>query len=56
MKESSDKTYFSVSELQWNDHQLKYGKSVKVKDLGLDVKLFKVVVSTDRTDFVLNND
>ncbi len=56
VKESTDRTYFSVSELQWNTHQLKYGKSIKVKDLGLDVKLFKVAVSTDRTDYVLTND
>jgi hypothetical protein len=56
VKEHNQKTYSSVSELKWNASQQEYGKSIKVKDLNLEVKLFKVVVSTDRTDFVLTND
>jgi hypothetical protein len=56
VKESTHKPYSSVSELKWDARQEKYGKSIKVKDLDLDVKLFKVIVSTDRTDYVLTND
>ena len=56
VKDANAKTYSSVSELMWNAHQIQYGKSLKVKDLAMDVKLFKVIVSTDRTDYVLTND
>jgi Transposase DDE domain len=56
VKDSTAKTYSSVGDLMWNEHQMQYGKSIKVKDLDMDVKLFKVVVSTDKTDYVLTND
>jgi hypothetical protein len=55
VKESTDKTYSSVSDLKWNEHQQKYGKCLKIKDLDLGVRLFKVIVSADRTDYVLTN-
>lgn len=56
VKDSTAKTYSSVSDLRWNEHQKQYGKPLKVKDLDMDVKLFKVIVSTDRTDYILTND
>lgn len=56
VKEPHHKTYFSVSELKWNSNEMEQGKPIKVKDLNLEVKLYKVIVSTDRTDYVLTND
>jgi hypothetical protein len=56
VKNSTAKTYSSVGDLMWNEHQQQYGMAIKVKDLDMDVKLFKVLVSTDKTDHVLTND
>ncbi len=56
VKKSTAKTYYSVGDLMWNGHQLQYGKCIKIKDLDMDVKLFKVVFSTARTDYVHTND
>jgi hypothetical protein len=56
VKNSTAKTYSSVGDLWWNEHQQQYGMSIKIKDLAMDVKLFKVLVSTDKTDYVLTND
>jgi len=47
-----------VDQLQWNEHELAHGKTVTVSKFAKDYqqKLFRVTVSSDRTDFVLTND
>ena len=44
--------------LSWNDSEAKQGKLVKVKGFAKTfyLKLFRVPVSTDRTDFIVTND
>jgi len=44
--------------LTWNQHEQTHGKLVKIKDFpkGHCVKLFRLVLSTQRTDFVVTND
>jgi hypothetical protein len=50
--------YKSVDELVWSGHDLSSGKLIHLKGLAepTKVKLFRVVVSSDRTDFVVTND
>ncbi len=50
--------YQRVNGLMWNDQELLSGKIVKVRGFPKDQKhkLFRVVVSTDRTDMVITND
>lgn len=47
-----------VGELDWNAEELLCGKTVTVSKFAKDYrqKLFRVVISSDRTDFVLTND
>ncbi len=49
--------YKSIEQLLWNEPDLKYGKLIKVKTFAQDkkVKLFRVIVSTDRTEYVVTN-
>lgn len=44
--------------LSWNEQELKSGKIIKIKKFpgAKKVKLFRVTVSTNRTDFVATND
>jgi hypothetical protein len=44
--------------LSWNEQELKSGKILKIKKFpgAQKVKLFRVTVSTDRTDFFATND
>jgi Transposase DDE domain len=56
VKEPHHPTYFSVGELKWNATEQQQGKSLKVKGLGLEVRLYQVPVSTNRTDYILTND
>jgi DDE superfamily endonuclease len=56
VKEPHHSTYFSVGELCWNSTERERGKSLKVKDLQMEVRLYQVPVSTNRTDHVLTND
>jgi hypothetical protein len=44
--------------LGWSDEELKRGKLIKVKEFPKDykVKLFRVVVSTRRTEWIVTND
>lgn len=56
VKHHKDTTYSTVGELIWTKQEKEFGKTIKVKDLNLDVKVFRVAVSTDRTDCVLSND
>ena len=50
--------YKSVEQLIWNEQDFQYGKLVKIKTFAQDkkVKLFRVPVSTGRTDYVATND
>ncbi len=50
--------YKKIELLSWNEQELKVGKIVKIKKFpqAKKVKLFRVTVSTDRTDFIVTND
>jgi len=50
--------YQRVDELVWSVQQLQQGKSIKIRGFPSHkkVKLFRVTVSTNRTDFVVTND
>lgn len=52
------KPYQRVDSLEWNNEELITGKSIKIKGFPQNyrVKLFRVVVSTHRTDYVVTND
>jgi Transposase DDE domain len=56
VKQTKDTEFVSVSELSWTTKQLQFGQDIKVKNLNMNVRIFKVIVSTNRTDFVLTND
>jgi hypothetical protein len=47
-----------VDSLDWNDREIAAGKNVHVKDFpkGHRLQLFRLVVSTDRTDYIVTND
>jgi hypothetical protein len=51
-------SYRRVDALEWSEHELEQGKRVKLKGFPKDhkVQLFRVTVSTHRTDFVVTND
>jgi hypothetical protein len=50
--------YRRVDTLGWSDGELKHGKQIKIKGFPKDykVKLFRVVVSSDRTEWIVTND
>ena len=50
--------YRRVDGLQWSDPEKEHGKIVKLKGFPKDhkVKLFRVVLSTQRTDYIVTND
>jgi len=50
--------YQRVDTLPWHEHEQQHGKLIKIKDFpkGHRVKLFRLVLSTQRTDFVVTND
>jgi hypothetical protein len=50
--------YRRVDSLDWTEKERKHGKVVKIKGFPKDhkVKLFRVVLSTQRTDYVVTND
>ena len=47
-----------IDELIWDDHQQQHGKSIHIKNFpkGHRVKLFRLVLSSKRTDYVATND
>lgn len=53
-----ERPYQRVDELEWNEEEWNRGKLVKIKGFPgvFKVKLFRVTVSTDRTDWVVTND
>jgi Transposase DDE domain len=50
--------YKNIELLEWSDEELKCGKIIKIKSFPANkkVKLFRVTVSTDRTDYIATND
>jgi hypothetical protein len=50
--------YRRIDSLGWNEVELEQGKTIKIKGFPKDykVKLFRVAVSTHRTDWVVTND
>lgn len=50
--------YQRIDTLTWTEHEQRHGKRIKIKDFpkGHQVKLFRLVLSTQRTDFVVTND
>jgi hypothetical protein len=50
--------YQRVDSLEWNNEELNQGKTIKIKGFPQEhkVKLFRVEVSTHRTDYVVTND
>ena len=56
--ESPDDPYSRVDSLTWSEHELEAGKMVHLKQFpkGHQVKLFRIELSTQRTDYVVTND
>jgi Transposase DDE domain len=50
--------YKNIESLKWSDEDLECGKIIKIKSFPAEkkVKLFRVTVSTDRTDYIVTND
>ena len=53
-----EKPYQRVDTLEWSEEEWNHGKLIKIKEFPKEfkVKLFRVEVSTDRTDWVVTND
>jgi len=58
VSESPDEAYQRVDSLTWTDEELEMGKMVHLKKFpkGHQVKLFRLALSTQRTDYVVTND
>lgn len=56
--ENSDEAYQRVDSLTWTDHELEKGRMVHLKKFpkGHQVKLFRIALSTQRTEYVVTND
>ena len=54
----AQRPYQRVDGLEWSQSELEHGKTIKIKGFPKDhkVKLFRVEVSTNRTDWVVSND
>jgi hypothetical protein len=50
--------YQRIDQLSWNEHELAHGKLIHIKGFpkGHRVKLFRLVLSTKRTDYIATND
>jgi Transposase DDE domain len=50
--------YKHIEKVKWTESELKSGKLIKIKNFPADkkVKLFRVTVSTNRTEYVVTND
>lgn len=55
---NSREHYQRLTELKWNEEELKTGKSIRLKGMpsGFAMKMFRVPISTNRTDYVVSND
>ena len=58
VSENPDADYSRVDSLTWSEDELATGKTVHLKKFpkGHQVKLFRIVVSTHRTEYVVTND
>lgn len=56
--QSSDESYQRVDSLTWSEAELETGKMVHLKKFpnGHQLKLFRIALSTQRTDYVVTND
>ena len=54
----ADTKFKPVSELNWNEDELRYGRDIQLRFMPseLPLKLFQITVSKNRTDYVLTND
>ncbi|MEP7286284.1 MAG: hypothetical protein ABI947_11005 [Chloroflexota bacterium] len=50
--------YQRVDSLTWTEHEVQHGKTLHIKDFpkAHQVKLFRLVLSSKRTDFIATND
>ena len=50
--------YKKLETVQWTESEVKSGKLIKIKNFPADkkIKLFRVTVSTNRTEYVATND
>ena len=55
---NEQRPYQRIDELTWTDYEKQHGKTIHIKDFpkGHQVKLFRIVLSTERTDYVATND
>jgi hypothetical protein len=55
---TGNEDYQKIENLSWQETELKDGKIIKIKRFpgSKKVKLFRVAVSTDRTDYIATND
>lgn len=53
-----EKKYQQIAKLNWSDYDLKEGKIIKIKKFPKNhkVKLFRVAISTNRTEYIVTND
>ena len=53
-----ERGYQRVDSLTWIEHEVQHGKTLHIKDFpkGHQVKLFRLVLSSKRTDFIATND
>ena len=59
VKENDDEKYYiKVEDLQWNEHSECYGKTIRIRHLPrvFKLKLFRVPVSSRRTEHIVTND
>ena len=48
--------YSAVKELPWENNELKQGSMAKLKACSLKLKLFRLMVHPNRTDYIITND
>lgn len=53
-----ERGYQRVDSLTWSEHEIQHGKLLHIKDFpkGHQVKLFRLVLSPQRTDYIATND
>lgn len=53
-----ERGYQRVDSLTWSEHEIQHGKLLHIKDFpkGHQVKLFRLVLSAQRTDYIATND
>jgi hypothetical protein len=55
---AGQRDYVQLKDLQWSNTELRQGKQIKLHKMAADTrfKLFRVVLTTERTDYILTND